>query len=66
MPHLSLVYGNLTEAEKLKAVQIVKQDYPDLLRDAFFPVEQLSLYRTDPNDLLMTTWEKLGDFELKG
>ncbi|PON69166.1 2',3'-cyclic-nucleotide 3'-phosphodiesterase [Trema orientale] len=64
MPHLSLLYGDLTEDEKKKA-----QEKANILDDSIsslsFPVTRLALYKTDTEDKTLKSWEKIAEFNLE-
>lgn len=66
MPHLSLIYGDLNETDKDLAKNMVKTQHSDILQDTEFLVSSLALYRTDPDDLEMKSWELIGTFPLEG
>lgn len=61
MPHLSLLYGDLTEEEKKKA-----QEKANILDDTIsglsFPVTRLALYKTDTEDKTLKSWEKIAEY----
>lgn len=64
MPHLSLIYGDLSDSEKAELKDTCRSEYGDLL-NVTFTVKALDLYRTNPADLSMASWEKLGTFPLE-
>lgn len=66
MPHMSLLYGDLANEVREQVVHAVAGQHPDLLVDTEFLVTSFHLYRTDPSDLLMKTWEEVGVFPLNG
>lgn len=64
MPHLSLLYGDLTEDEKKKA-----QEKANVLDDSIsslsFPITRLALYKTDTEDKTLKSWEKITECSLE-
>jgi hypothetical protein len=63
MPHLSLLYGDLTEEEKKKAEE--KANILDeTIRSLSFQVTRLALYKTDPKDKTLKSWEKIVECNL--
>lgn len=82
LPHLSLIYGDLTEEQQEEAKALARASFPSLIPAATngslaaesdrpsatpsFHVSSLALYRTDPTDFSMKTWEKLTEFPLTG
>ena len=71
MPHLSLMYGNLSQEIKeevtssLGAAPIGNGGVSDVVGQKIH-VSSLALYRTDPSDKEMKSWELLGEFSLEG
>ena len=71
MPHLSLVYADLSEEVKeaakttLRAADIGHGGARDVVGQKIH-VSSLALYRTDPSDKEMKSWELLGEFNLVG
>jgi len=61
MPHLSLLYGDLTDEEKKKAKEkaIILDD-----SSLSFQVTRLALYKTDPEDKTLKSWEKIAECSL--
>ncbi|KAB5534239.1 hypothetical protein DKX38_017325 [Salix brachista] len=63
MPHLSLLYGDLTDDEKKKA-----QEKADTLDESInglsFPITRLALWKTDTQDLTLKSWEKIAECSL--
>lgn len=63
MPHLSLLYGDLSEEEKQKA-----QEKAYVLDEGIgsleFEISQLALYKTDTRDRSLKSWEKVVDCNL--
>nr|XP_023881913.1 cyclic phosphodiesterase-like [Quercus suber]POE73742.1 cyclic phosphodiesterase [Quercus suber] len=60
MPHLSLLYADLTEDEKKKA-----QERASILDESSnslsFQVNRLALYKTDTEDTTLKSWEKISE-----
>eukprot|EP00897_Mesotaenium_endlicherianum_P005409 jgi/Mesen1/4897/ME000244S04086 len=65
MPHLSLLYGDLSDEQKGEAMEIVRTKYADVLVNSEFLVSSLALYRTDGEDKLLASWEKVGEYALE-
>ncbi|WJX53288.1 hypothetical protein P8452_39301 [Trifolium repens] len=63
MPHLSLLYGDLTDEEKQKA-----QERANILDDSLsglsFQISKLALYKTDTEDKTLKSWEKIAECTL--
>ena len=63
MPHLSLLYADLTDDEKQKA-----QERANILDESIsslsFPVSCLALYKTDTEDKTLKSWEKIAECSL--
>ncbi|KAG6642307.1 cyclic phosphodiesterase-like [Carya illinoinensis] len=63
MPHLSLLYGDLTDDEKSRA-----QEKASILDESIsslsFPVSRLALYKTDTEDKTLKSWEKIAENSL--
>ncbi|XP_060975050.1 cyclic phosphodiesterase [Cannabis sativa] len=64
MPHLSILYADLTEDEMKKA-----RDRANILDDSLsslsFPISRLALYKTDPEDKTLESWEKIFECNLE-
>ncbi|KAL7129800.1 hypothetical protein ABFS83_13G092000 [Erythranthe nasuta] len=64
MPHLSLLYGDLTDEVKKTA-----QDKAYLLDESIdglnFQISRLALYKTDTEDKSCKSWEKVAEYQLK-
>ncbi|KAF4360573.1 hypothetical protein F8388_017815 [Cannabis sativa] len=64
MPHLSILYADLTEDEMKKA-----RDRANILDDSLsslsFPITRLALYKTDPEDKTLESWEKIFECNLE-
>lgn len=65
MPHLSLLYGDLTDEEKGRAVERVKIHDQDIC-NLSFEVSRLALYKTDTEDKTLKSWETVADWNLLG
>ena len=63
MPHLSLLYANLTEEEKKKA-----QEKANMLDESIsglsFQISRLALYKTDTEDKTLKSWEMVAECNL--
>ncbi|RZC60576.1 hypothetical protein C5167_022329 [Papaver somniferum] len=63
MPHLSLLYADLTEGEKLRATEkavALDENFGTLS----FTISQLALYKTDTADKTLKSWEKVAEYNL--
>eukprot|EP00262_Sarcandra_glabra_P010154 TRINITY_DN25084_c0_g1_i1.p1 TRINITY_DN25084_c0_g1~~TRINITY_DN25084_c0_g1_i1.p1 ORF type:complete len:197 (+),score=12.17 TRINITY_DN25084_c0_g1_i1:214-804(+) len=63
MPHLSLLYGDLTNEEKERAQERVKF-HDESICDLSFNISCLALYKTDTEDKTLKSWEKVADCNL--
>lgn len=63
MPHLSLLYGDLTDEEKKKA-QEKANSLDGSLNGLGFLISRLALYKIDPDDKTCTSWEKIVECSL--
>lgn len=59
MPHLSLLYGDLTEEEKEKARA---EELAEGIVGTTFDISKIALFKTDPQDTSL--WEKVAVCEL--
>lgn len=63
MPHLSLLYADLTEEEKKRA-----QEKANVLDESIgslsFQISRLALYKTDTEDKTLKSWEKVAECNL--
>ncbi|KAH7286441.1 hypothetical protein KP509_32G007300 [Ceratopteris richardii] len=66
MPHLSLLYANLTEEHKKTAKVLVEEKYGSQLCNTEFHVSSLCLYSTDTSDKELVSWKKVAEFPLEG
>lgn len=64
MPHLSLLYGDLSDEDKLKAKAMAKT-LCHLIQNTEFQVSSLCLYKTDTHDKSLRSWEKVAECNLK-
>ncbi|XP_051116679.1 cyclic phosphodiesterase-like [Andrographis paniculata] len=64
MPHLSLLYGDLSNEVK-KTAQEKAYALDESIGNLSFPVSRLALYRTDTEDKSCQSWEKVSECELK-
>ncbi|KAK3431108.1 hypothetical protein EUGRSUZ_E02848 [Eucalyptus grandis] len=63
MPHLSLLYGDLTDEEKKKA-QEKANELDGSLNGLSFLISRLALYKTDTEDKTCQSWEKIAECNL--
>ena len=63
MPHLSLLYAGLTEEEKKKA-QEKAINLDESISGLSFPINRLQLWKTDPEDTTLESWEKVAEYTL--
>ena len=64
MPHLSLLYQDLTEDEKKKA-QEKANALDGSISGLSFPITRLALYKTDTEDKTLKSWEKIAECNLE-
>lgn len=64
MPHLSLLYGDLTDEEKKTALGKASA-LDGSIGGVKFQISRLALYKTDTEDKTCKSWEKVDEFELK-
>lgn len=64
MPHLSILYGDLSDEEKKKA-----QEKANILDESIgslsFQISCLALYETDTEDITLKSWKKIAEFNLE-
>lgn len=65
MPHLSLLYGDLSDEDKKKA-QERANSLDETAGKLTFPITRLVLYKTDPEDKTCESWEKIDECNLIG
>ncbi|KAL2343237.1 hypothetical protein Fmac_004522 [Flemingia macrophylla] len=63
MPHLSLLYGDLSDEEKRKAQERANA-IDDTLPGLTFQIDRLALYKTDTQDKTLQSWEKIAECSL--
>lgn len=63
MPHMSLLYGDLAEDEKIKAEE--KANSLDGINGLSFPINRLVLYISDTDDKTCRSWRKVAEFNLE-
>lgn len=64
MPHLSLLYQELSEDEKKKAEQKANS-LDEAIAGLSFPITRLALYKTDTEDKTLESWEKIDEYTLE-
>ncbi|KAM5561049.1 cyclic phosphodiesterase [Rosa sericea] len=64
MPHLSLFYGDLTDEEKKRAVEIVKS-VDEGLCTISFTIYRMQLYRVNFEDKTQKSWEMVSECNLR-
>ncbi|OVA01476.1 hypothetical protein BVC80_505g12 [Macleaya cordata] len=63
MPHLSLLYADLTEEEKQRAkekAEALDENFSSLS----FTISRLALHKTDTEDKTLKSWEKVSEYDL--
>jgi len=63
MPHLSLLYGDLSDEEKRKAQERASA-IDHTLAGLTFQVSRIALYKTDTEDKTLKSWEKIAECTL--
>ncbi|KAH7686305.1 2'3'-cyclic-nucleotide 3'-phosphodiesterase protein [Dioscorea alata] len=63
MPHLSLLYGDLTEEDKEKARERAEELAKGIVGTTF-EISKIALFKTDPEDTSLKSWEKIAVCEL--
>ncbi|XP_060190211.1 cyclic phosphodiesterase-like [Lycium barbarum] len=63
MPHLSLLYADLTDEEKKKA-QEKAYTLDESIGSLSFQITRLALYKTDTEDKSLKSWEKIEEYNL--
>ncbi|KAF5752792.1 putative Cyclic phosphodiesterase [Tripterygium wilfordii] len=63
MPHLSLLYGDLSDEEKKNAQEKVNV-LDESINGLSFPINRLALYKTDTEDKTLKSWEKVAECSL--
>ncbi|KAM0071513.1 putative cyclic phosphodiesterase, 2',3'-cyclic-nucleotide 3'-phosphodiesterase [Helianthus debilis subsp. tardiflorus] len=64
MPHLSILYADLTEEEKKRA-QEKANALDESIETLSFPITRLALYKTDTEDKTLKSWEKVAEVTLQ-
>ncbi|KAI3741619.1 hypothetical protein L1987_59293 [Smallanthus sonchifolius] len=64
MPHLSILYADLTEEEKKRAQQKANT-LDESIESLNFPITRLALYKTDTEDKTLKSWEKVTEISLQ-
>lgn len=64
MPHLSLLYANISDDKKKQAKEIADQLDEAIKGSLSFPVTRLALYKTDTGDETLKSWEKIAEHDL--
>ncbi|KAL6142573.1 hypothetical protein ACLB2K_060852 [Fragaria x ananassa] len=64
MPHLSLLYGNLTEEERKRALEKVTE-LDDSIDSLKFTMSRLVLYKTHNEARDQHSWEKVMEYNLR-
>lgn len=63
MPHLSLLYGDLTDEEKKVALEKARA-LDESIGSLNFQISRLALYKTDTEDKTCKSWEKVDEFQV--
>ncbi|KAF3638905.1 Cyclic phosphodiesterase [Capsicum annuum] len=63
MPHMSLLYADLTDEEKKKA-QEKAYILDESIDNMSFQITRLALYKTDTEDKSLESWEKIEEYNL--
>ncbi|XP_058188591.1 cyclic phosphodiesterase-like [Rhododendron vialii] len=63
MPHLSILYGDLSNEEKKKA-QEKTNILDESINNLSFQISSLALYETDTEDMTLKSWKKIAEFNL--
>lgn len=63
MPHLSLLYGDLTDDEK-KIAQEKAHKLDESIGSLSFPITRLQLWKTDTEDTTLKSWEMVAECNL--
>ncbi|XP_076924690.1 cyclic phosphodiesterase-like [Bidens hawaiensis] len=64
MPHLSILYADLTEEEKKRA-QEKANALDESINSLSFPITRLALYKTDTEDKTLKSWGKVAEITLQ-
>ncbi|KAL3520131.1 hypothetical protein ACH5RR_018280 [Cinchona calisaya] len=63
MPHLSLLYADLSEEDK-KAAEEKTYALDETIGNLNFEISHLALYKTDTEDKSLKSWEKVAEYQL--
>ena len=63
MPHLSLLYADITEEEKQRAKEKAEA-LDESISNLGFTISRISLHKTDTADRTLKSWEKVAEFDL--
>ncbi|GMY06983.1 cyclic phosphodiesterase-like [Fagus crenata] len=63
MPHLSILYGDMTD-EEMKKAQEKATILDESISSLSFQVSRLALYKTNPDDKTLKSWEKIAEYSL--
>ena len=67
MPHLSLVYGHLSERDRESARSAIASSYPGLIGpEGGFVAAGVTVHETDPLDTSMRSWRTLAELPFEG
>jgi hypothetical protein len=64
-PHLSLIYGELSEESKEQARKIVRKDFEQDILKSTFEMSTVELWKTGGGLEGITQWKHVADFYLK-
>lgn len=64
MPHLSLLYGDLSDEEK-KTAQEKAYALDDSIDNLTVQISRIALYKTDTEDKSCKSWEKVAECQLE-
>ena len=65
MPHLSLLYADMTEREKEEALKF-PASFTSLLDDSLFEVTSIDIYSTPLSDRSTKSWKCVAEIPLRG
>ena len=63
MPHLSLLYANISDEQKKQAKELAEK-LDEAINGLSFPITRLALYKTDTGDETLKSWEKIAEQDL--
>lgn len=63
MPHLSLLYGELTDEEKKRAEEKVRV-LDETITSLNFTIDRIALYKCNDEDRTQHSWEKILELPL--